>query len=31
MAAARAKESQEELLLVQGQEVQLWGDTPCPR
>ena len=30
-AAARAKEGQEELLHVQGQEGQPWGDTSCPR
>ena len=30
-AAARAQEGQEELLHVQGQEGQLWGDTPRPR
>ena len=28
--AARAQEGLEELLHVQGQEGQRWGDTPCP-
>ena len=29
--AAQAQEGWEELLNVQGQEGQPWGDTPCPR
>ena len=29
--AERVQEGREELLHVQGQEGQLWGDTPCPR
>ena len=29
--AVRAQEDREELLLVQGQEGQLWRDTPRPR
>ena len=31
VVVAQAQEGQEELLRIQGQEGQLWGDTPSPR